>query len=104
MGTNNAASDFSGDILSKLISLVDSISRSLPKCNVIISNLVKRTDNQKTNRVFEKVNTLLKASNYRVLDNSNFREKHLGKRGFHLNAQGNAILVSNLRNAIRNQE
>ena len=89
MGTNNAASDFPEDILSKLISLVDSVNRSLLKCNIILRNLVKRTDNQKTNGVCEKVNTLLKASNYRVLDNSNFREKHLGKRGLHLNAQDN---------------
>ena len=50
----------------KLISSVDSINRSLPKCNVSISNLIKCTDNRKTNGVCEKVNTLLKGSNYHV--------------------------------------
>ena len=52
----------------------------------------------------EKVNTLLKGSNNRVVDNSNIKEKQLGKRGLRLNAQGDAILASNFRNAIRNQK
>ena len=52
----------------------------------------------------EKVNKLLKGSNYRVLDNSNIKEKHLGKRGLYLNAQGNAVLASNFLSAIRNRQ
>ena len=104
VGTNNAVSDSPEDIFSKLIPLVDSISRSLPKCNVFISNLIKRIDNRKTNGVCEKVNTMLKGSNYLILDNSNIKEKHLRKRGLHLNAQGDAILASNFLNAIRNQD
>ena len=45
VGTKNAISDSPEDIFSKLISLVDSINCSLPKCNVYMSNLIKRTDN-----------------------------------------------------------
>ena len=84
--TNNALSDSPEDIFSKLISSVDSINCSLPKCNIIISNLTKSTDSRKTNGVCEKVNILLKASHYRVLDNSNIKEKHLAKCGPYLNA------------------
>ena len=40
VGTNNAVSDSPEDMLSKLISLVDSINRSLTKCNVFINNLI----------------------------------------------------------------
>ena len=100
MGTNNPVSDSPEDIFSKLTSLVNTINCSLPECNIIISNLIKRTDNRKTNLKCEKVNTLLKPSNYGVLDNSNIKEKHLEKRSLHLNAQGNTILASNLLNAI----
>ena len=39
-----------------------------------------------------------------MLHNSSIKEKHLGKRGLHLNAQGNAILACNFLNVIRNQE
>ena len=104
MGTNNAVSDSQEDIFSKLISVVDNKNRSLPKCNVFISDLIKCADNRKTNGVCEKVNTFLKQSNYPVLDNSNIKEKHLGKRSLHLNAKGNAILTNNFLNAIRHQE
>ena len=47
---------------------------------------------------------ILKGYHYPVLGNSNMKEKHLRKRGFHLNALGNAILTSIFLNAIRNQE
>ena len=47
VGTNSAVGDSPEDIFSKLISIVDRVGRSLPKCNVFISNLIKRTDNQK---------------------------------------------------------
>lgn len=91
-------------IFSKLISLADTINCSLPKCNAIISSLIRRTNKRKTNGVCEKVNALLKASKYRVLDNSNIKEKHLEKRGLHLNAQGNEVLASKLLIAVRNQD
>ena len=47
METINAVGDSPEDILSKLISLVDNANSSLPKCNVFISNLVRRTDDRK---------------------------------------------------------
>ena len=52
----------------------------------------------------KKYDTLLKGSNYHVLDNSNIKEKNLGRCGLHLNTQGNATLASNFLNAIRNQK
>ena len=37
-----------------------------------------------------------------TVDNSNISEKHLGKRGLHLNQEGNTVFASNLLHAIRN--
>ena len=53
VGVNNALSDSPEDIFGKLIPLVDTTNISLPECNVIISNLIKRTNNRKTNVVCE---------------------------------------------------
>ena len=36
--------------------------------------------------------------------NGNIKEKHLGKRGLHLNAQDNLILANNFLSAISNEE
>ena len=38
------------------------------------------------------------------MDNGNIKEKHLRKRGLHLNAEDNAILANNFLSAIRNEE
>ena len=78
MATNNALSDSPVAVFSTLISLVDSINRSLAKYNVFISNLIKSTDNRKTNvECVKKYDTLLKGSNYHVLHNSNIKKKTL---------------------------
>ena len=37
-----------------------------------------------------------------TVDNSNISEKHLGKRGLHLNQEGNTVFASNLLHAIKN--
>ena len=82
--------DLPEDIFNKLKSLVDSINCSLPEFNVVTSNLISRMDNQKANEVYNKVNKLLKLSNYHVLNNNNIKEKDLRKRALHL------MLASNL--------
>ena len=38
----------------------------------------------------------------KTVDNSNISEKNLGKRGLHLNQEGNTVFASNLLHAMRN--
>lgn len=61
--------------------------------------LKRRTDNQKTNGVCNKV----KSPNYFVLDNK-VKEKHVRKRSPHINVQRNGTLASILLHALRDQE
>ena len=58
-GTNNATTDTPHMIVDKLITLKQNIERSLPKCRVIISNLIVRTDNTKANYTIRKTNRLI---------------------------------------------
>ena len=101
-GTNDSVADTPQNILNNLLSLKKEIETSIPKCQVIISKIIKRTDNSKANSVNQNVNRLMKESKIRCIDNDNIMDKHLGKRGLHLNQQGNVIFASNLLNAIRN--
>ena len=101
-GTNNATTDTPQMIVDKLITLKQNIEGSLPKYRVIISNLIVRTDNTKANSTIRKTNRLIKELQIQTVDNSNISEKHLGKRGLHLNQVGNTVFVSNLLHAIRN--
>ena len=65
------------------------------------SKLIVRTDNTKANTTIRKTNRLIKELQIQTVDNSNISEKHLGKRGLHLNQEGNTVFASNLLHAIR---
>ena len=87
-------------IVDKLITLKQNIEGSLPKYRVIISKLIVRTDNTKANTTIRKTNRLIKELQIQTVDNSNISEKHLGKRGLHLNQS--TVFASNSLHAIRN--
>ena len=88
-------------IVNKLITLKQNIEGSLAKYRVIISNLIVRKDNKKGIGTIRKTNRLIKELQIQTVDNSN-SEKHLGKRGLHLNQDGNTAFASNFLHAIRN--
>ena len=102
VGTNNAITDTPKEIFEKLISLKHQIESTLPKCEVIISNLIMRMDKPKAAKMNEEVNRLIKSANINFVENSNIKGKQLGKRGLHLNIQGNKMFARNLLNVIRN--
>ena len=99
--TNNAVEDTPEDIYNDLISLKLKIEDKIPSCQVVVSCLVKRSDNFKANKTAEKVNSFIKLAKLNFIDNVNITDKHLGRRGLHLNHNGNTIFAKNLLNAIR---
>ena len=102
VGTNNAMTDTPKEIFEQLISLKHQIESILPKCEVTISNLIMRTDEPKASKINEEVNSFIKSASINFVENSNIKGKQLGKRGLHLNIQGNKMFARNLLNAIRN--
>ena len=102
VGTNNAMTDTRKEIFEKLISLKHQIESILPKCEATISNLIMRTDEPKASKINEEVNSFIKSASINFVENSNIKGKQLGKRGLHLNIQGNKMFARNLLNAIRN--
>ena len=98
VGTNNALTDTPKEIFEKLISLKHQIESILPKCEVTISN---ETDEPKTAKINEEVNSLIKSADINFVENSNVKGKQLGNRGLHLNIQGNKMFARNLLNATR---
>ena len=100
--TNNSVIDLPQVIFDKLLSLKKEIQSVVPNCNVIISKLIKRTDNRQANSVNEKVNHLLKNPKLHVINNDNIKKKQLGKRGLHLHTHGNVLLANNVLHAIIN--
>ena len=101
IGTNNAVEDTPEDIYNNLISLKAKVEDKIPSCQVVISCLIRRSDNVKANKTAEKVNNFIKLAKLKFIDNGNITDKHLGRRGLHLNHNGNTIFAKNLLNAIR---
>ena len=101
IGTNNAVEDTPEDIYNNLMSLKAKVEDKIPSCQVVISCLIRRSDNVKANKTAEKVNNFIKLAKLKFIDNGNITDKHLGRRGLHLNHNGNIIFAKNLLNAIR---
>ena len=102
VGTNNAVTNTPKEIFEKLTSLKHQIESTLPKYEVTISNSIMRTDEPKASKINEEVNSFVKLASINFVENSNIKGKQLGKRGLHLNIQGNKMFARNLLNAIRN--
>ena len=101
IGTNNAVEDTPEDIYNNLMSLKVKVEDKIPSCQVVISCLIRRSDNVKANKTAEKVNNFIKLAKLKFIDNGNITDKHLGRRGLHLNHNGNIIFAKNLLHAIR---
>ena len=87
IGTNNAVEDTPEDIYNNLMSLKVKVEDKIPSCQVVISCLIRRSDSVKANKTAEKVNNFIKLAKF--VDNGNITNKHLGRRGLHLNNNGN---------------
>ena len=61
-----------------------------------------RKHEPKAGKINEEVNHLIKLDNINFVENSNIKGKQLGKRGLHLNIQGNKMFTRKVLNAIRN--
>ena len=88
VGTNNAESSTSREILDKRQKLKDFISEKCPQCQTIFSIPTIRSDKTKGNL------TLLRLK-IDVVDNRNITDGCIGRKGLHLNNTRTIQLVKN---------
>ena len=94
-GTNDAPSSTSREIQDNLLKLKALVNKKLPQCKVWLSTPTLRTDNGKaTLTVSQLVNHLLNL-NIDVIDNRNIKNRHLSRKGLHLNDSGSKLLARN---------
>ena len=87
-GTNNTVNYPSKMVLDKLLNLKKFVEGILPESNVVISNLLTRTDNGKASLTVIKTNECLNGLLMDVIDNGNINSNGLNKGGLHLNPRG----------------
>ena len=86
--TKNTVNELSKVVLGKLLDLKKSIENTLPQSNVVISNLITRTDNSKASLTVVKTNELLHGLQIDIIDDGNITSNDLNKGGLHLNLRG----------------
>ena len=102
VGTNNAAREPAKTVFDKLLSLKSFVEKTLPNCQISISNLIKRTDNNEAAKTVDKVNELLFTLQLDVVDNNNITKSELTRKGLHLNDIGYGKLAVNFIRKIKN--
>ena len=101
VGTNNSINDSSSVILNKLLSLKNFIHTELPESNVILSNIIDRSDNGIARLKISNFNKHLSSLKIDTIDNSNISSEHLNGSGLHLNRHGKGKLAMNLIKKLR---
>ena len=82
-------------MLYKLLNLKKFIKHTLPESNVVISDLITRTDNGKASLTVIKTNEHLHGLQMDVINNGNITSNELNKGGLHLNLRGLGKLAIN---------
>ena len=85
VGTNNSINDSSSVILNKLLSLKNFIHTELPESNVILSNIIDRSDNGIARLKILNFNKHLNSLKIDTIDNGNVSSEHLNGSGLHRN-------------------
>ena len=101
VGTNNAESCTSREILDKLLKLKTFISEKCPQCQTIFSTPTIRLDKAKANSTVRQLtNHLLQLEIY-VVDNRNIIDCCTGRKDLHLNISGTIQLAKGFLNFIK---
>ena len=93
VATNDASNDPKKDIINDLLNLKSMVTNALPNCRLVISKPVIRTDNDKAMSAIRNLNNQLSQLEIECIENDNILQKHVGRKGLHLNKQGTSRLA-----------
>ena len=101
VGTNNAESCTSRELLDKLLKLKTFISEKCPQSQTIFSTPAIQSDKAKANLTVRQLTNHLAQLNIDVVDNRNITDRCIGRKGLHLNISGTIQLAKNFLNFIK---
>ena len=101
VGTNDASSCNSSEIVNNILKRRSLISQKLPNANVILSKPIMRSDTAARKVTIEEVNKQLNDFDFDMIDNSKLSKAHLNGRGLHLNIKGMLQFARNLIEGMR---
>ena len=96
IGTNDCISKTSDEVLNEISKLAEYIETALPNSKVILCLPSLRTDSKKANTIITNLKLKAKKLMYIFLENTNFNENHISKRGLHFNGHGIRRMAKNI--------
>ena len=104
ISANNCVKDSAEKIIHDLCALKEFISDKLPNTKIIFCQLPLRRDNPKAEATRQSVNSMLPSiTEYAIINNENIDERHLSRKGLHLNNKGTSLLAKNVIEYVRSQ-
>ena len=101
VGTNKLINDLSSVVLNILLSLKKFIHTELPESNVVLCNIIDRSDNGTARLKILNFNQHLDSLKIDTIHNGNISSEHLNGSGLHLNRHGKGKLAMNLIKKLR---
>ena len=95
IGTINAPSSTSSEILDDLLKSKSLVNEKLPQCKVWLSTPTLRTDNRKATLIVSQLMNYLLNLNIDVINNRNIKNRHFNWKGLDLNDSGSKLLARN---------
>ena len=107
VGTNDLCNKEATEIAEGIIEVGQLIKQKSRKTEIIISQIVNRTDKAGMTKKITEVNELLehycKLNKWALIKHSNIESNHLNSYGLHLNRSGTAILAKNITSFLNNK-
>ena len=101
VGSNDCPNKTSDEILKEITNLMTYIRKRLPACKITYSLPTVRNDSTKAEAIRKNLNVKMISCHNDVLDNSNIRVEHLGKKGLHFNDHGVKLMARNIISLIK---
>ena len=95
IGTNDTENKSVEGALKGIKALLDMMLEKLPKCHIVVSEIIKRKCKATTNEKINKFNSKLKRMNINILKQQNILQEHVNRSGLHLNRRGDGQLARN---------
>ena len=97
IGTNDTENKSVEGALKGIKDLLDMMLEKLPKCHIVVSEIIKRAGKCKatTNEKINKFNSKLKRKNVDILRQQKILQEHINQSGLHLNRRGDGQLARN---------
>ena len=101
VGTNDLSQKSVQEVLQDLTSLGQSICTDSPTTKLVISGIIKRTDNSNLTSKVSELNATLRqvctTNNWGYISHESIDRTHLNTSGVHLNKKGTAIMAQNIK-------